>query len=802
MIKNYFKIAWRNVWKHKFYTGINILGLALSIGCSVILFQFINYHLSFDTYHHDARQLYKSVTELHLDDGSVDYEQGSSLALASAVKTTIPQVNDVAAILRIHDITVTIPQTDGNASKLFSEHEDAAIADGHFFNLFDYDWEQGNKATALNEPKAIVLSHSMAQKYFGSQDIIGKTLMVDNKNTFKVTGVIKDHPANTDIKADIFLSLATLKDIYPDVARSMQNDWGFINSTTAVYVSLPNNYPASNLEAAVKKMRKADLGDAVTAYRFKFQPLSDVHFDGRFSGVIQKSLLTTLGVVGLLLMVIACVNFINMATAQSFKRAKEIGTRKVLGSSPSAIFLQFIAETAYIVLFAAILAITWISLFLPVLNRWLQTTLTFNFTHDYRLLLFFMSTLAIIILAAGAYPALILSRFRPVNALKNQVTGQSQTANSTRKGLIVFQNVIAQVFIISAILITMQVNFLKTADMGFNKKAVLMLPVPDYAKSKTDQLRNQLLSFPGILSVSFCYRAPASTVNNGGSVKLDGRQWENFSGREALGDADYVKTFGLQLIAGRNLAESDTAREYLVNELLVQKLRLKNAQDAIGHRFTAGDIGNNAGTIVGVVRDFHPGSFYQAIQPEYITTFRKGYQFMGVKIGAHDVATTIEHIKKEWQSVYPENVFEYHFLDQQIADFYQKEDLLNRLIRSSAIIAISISCLGLLGLISLLTIQRTKEIGIRKVLGASVMNIITLLSTDFLKLVLIAAIIGAPVAWLVMNNYLQNFAYRIDMQWWVFVSVALMAVLIAFGTVCYQSIKAAIANPVDSLRDE
>lgn len=801
MIKNYFKIAWRNLWKHKFYTFINMFGLALSIGCSIILFQFITYHLSFDTYHHNAKQVYRVVHRLTFFDGVPLYDQGAPLALARDVKANDPRVKDIGVLLRMHDINVTIPQSEGSGKKMFAEHENIGITDGHFFNLFDYQWEQGNKNTALTEPNAVVLSHGLAQKYFGSQDVIGKNISVDNKNIFKVTGVVKDHPANTDIKADLFLSLSTLKNIYPDVYTPMHNDWNFINSTNSIYVELKEGVNPETIEVGINELNvKAQGAAEAKPYHFMLLPLSEVHFDGRFAGVIQRSLLATLGVIGLLLIVIACVNFINMATAQSFKRAKEIGTRKVLGSSPGAIFIQFISETSYIVFFAALLSFVMVIVAMPVLNNWLQTQLSFNLFTDYKLAGFIVVVLAVIILAAGSYPALILSRFKPVNALKNQVGGNTQAAGFTRKGLIVVQNIIAQVLIISTVLITMQVKYLKTTDLGFNKNAVLMLPVPNNDKGKTDYLRNQLLADPAIKSVSFCYRAPSSTADKGGSIKYDSRDWEKFVGYTQIGDADYVKTFGMQLVAGRNIAESDTAREYLVNEVMVHKLGFKDPQQVLGRHFTAGDLSNNPGTIVGVVKDFHAKSLYTAIAPEYISTFRKGYQYVGVKVGSGNPSAVIEHIRREWQSVYPDNVFEYRFLDQQIADFYQKEDLLNKLITSSAVIAIFISCLGLLGLISLLTLQRTKEIGIRKVLGASVANITGLLSIDFLKLVLIAVVVATPIAWLMMSKYLQNFAYRIDIQWWVFVLAAVMALLIAFITVSFQAIKAAMTNPVESLR--
>ncbi|HEY9534990.1 MAG TPA: ABC transporter permease, partial [Mucilaginibacter sp.] len=492
MIRNFFKIAYRNLWNHKFYTFINVFGLALSISCSIILFQFIKYHSSFDRYHHDAKQVYRVVHRLTFPDGIPMYNQGAPLALAHDLKATEPRIKDIGVLLRVHDINVTINQEDKNDKKMFAEHENIAIADDHFFNLFDYEWEQGDKS-ALANPNTVVLSHSIAQKYFADQQVIGKTITVDNKNTFTVSGVIKDHVSNTDIKADIFLSLPTLKDIYPNLAEMMIKNWDFINTTNSVFLQLRDGVDPQLVEKNIAKLNlKAQGAEMAKPYHFMLLPLSEMHFDERFAGVIQHSLLTTLGIIGLLLMVIACVNFINMATAQSFKRAKEIGTRKVLGSTPFAIFAQFIAETASISILAVILAFAMVFAMAPVLNSWLQTSLDFNFLADYRLLAFALGLFVVVTMAAGSYPALILSKFKPVNALKNQVAGQVQSGAFTRKGLIVFQNVIAQVLIIGTILITMQLRYLKTADPGFSKDAVLMVPIPDNAKGKTEYLRNQL----------------------------------------------------------------------------------------------------------------------------------------------------------------------------------------------------------------------------------------------------------------------------------------------------------------------
>jgi len=803
MIGNYIKIAWRNLWKHKFYTSINVFGLSLSISCSIILFLFIIYHLSFDRYHRNAKNIYRVVHSITFADGVPMYDQGAPLALARELKANDPRVKDIGILLRMHDINVVIPQTGNISKKVFTEHENIGLTDGRFFKLFDYQWEQGNKNTALSQPNTVVLSHSLAQKYFGSQDVVGRTVRVDNKNMFTVTGIVADHPANTDLKSDIFLSLSSLRNITPEYAGQIENQWSFINTTNSVFLSLQEGVDPKVIEQNIANMKaKALSPDIQMAFKFMLLPLSDMHFDGRFAGVIQRSLLTTLGIIGLLLIVIACVNFINMATAQSFKRAKEIGTRKVLGSSPKAIFAQFICETAYVVVFALLLSFAIVVLTIPVINNWLQTQLSFNFFADYKLVIFILLILMVIIPAAGTYPALILSRFKPVSALKNQIAGQAQSGVFTRKGLIVIQNVIAQVLIVSTILITMQVRYLKTTDLGFDTNATVMVPVPDNAKSKTDYLRNQLLADPAVKNIAFCYMAPSSTSGRGGSIKYDTRDWEKFVGHEITGDANYVKTFGLRLVAGRSFTESDDAREYLINEKMMHQLGVNDPQQVLGRKFTAGNLSDKPGIIVGVVKDFHAKSLYVPITPEYIAPFRKEYHYAGVKIGPGNASAAIQRIKKQWEAVYPDHVFEYRFLDEQLADFYQKEELMNKLITTSAIVAIAISCLGILGLISLIAVQRTKEIGIRKVLGASVAGIAGMLSKDFIKLVLIAVLIASPLAWWVMHQWLQGFAYRIDVQWWLFAIAAVLAVLIAFITVSYQAVRAAMANPTKSLRSE
>ncbi|AMR33272.1 hypothetical protein A0256_18520 [Mucilaginibacter sp. PAMC 26640] len=800
MLNTYFKIAFRNLTKHRFYTLINVFGLALGVACCIILFQFISYHLSFDNYHPNAKQIYKVGYDLHIPDGSIEYERGAPLILAKAIDTQVPQVKNSAILLKDRSFTVTVNAADG-ITRLFAENERIALTDGRYFKLFTYQWKQGDFVTALNQPNKAVLTANLAQKYFGTEDVVGKIITVDNRMPVTITGVLANNKPNTDMKEELFLSLGSFNQLYPDFAAQMQTDWNFINSHSALFVELPENVSPIQVEKTLTAIVNKAINQKESSYDYKLLPLLGLHFDGKRGGVIQKSMLITLGFVGFLLLAIACVNFINMATAQSTKRAKEIGTRKVLGSSSAAIFKQFITETGCIAALAILTAVVAVSLFLPVFNSWVGTQITLAIFSDYKLFLFLLAVLLLVILAAGFYPAMLLSRFKPVYALKDQVSANIKSTRFTRKGLIIIQNVIAQVLIICTLLITLQTDYLKNSDPGFDKNAIVMLPLPDHAKVKTDYLRNLLMAKPGVKNVSFCYSAAQSALDKGGSVKYDNREWENFTVFTKIGDAQYAKTFGLNLIAGRDIAESDSARQFLINEKLVQKLGVKNVNDVIGRRLVCGDLGDSEGTIVGVVKDFHSKSLYKPIDADLVTSSRDYYQFAAVKLSSHN-RNTLTQLRNAWKSVYPASVFEYHFLDEQINDLYKKEDLLGKLIKASTAVAIMISCLGLLGLISLVTAQRVKEIGIRKVLGASVGQITLLLSKDFVKLVLVAIVIATPVAWLLMHNYLQDFAYHIHIPGWVFAATAVLSLMVAFVTTGVQSVKAALANPVKSLRDE
>ncbi len=799
MFRNYVKIAYRNLLSHRFFTALNIFGLSLGIAGGIILFQFITYHLSFDRYHRHAAQLFRVVTDLHLADGSVEYDQGTPLRLTEVLQHELPEIQDQAVLLRQHSFTVGIPL--GGNWKFFVERENSAFTDQHWFTLFDYHWYEGNPQTSLKEPNTAVITRKLAYKYFGKEEPVGKTIRLDSKYNVTVTGVLEDYPKNTDLKVDLFLSRSSFQSFYPELEANMSRNWGDINSTTNSYLWLPGGVPDKRLEDSIKSITRAVFGaDMASAYQFHLQPLKAVHFDIRYGAAIQGSLLSTLTLVGLFLVLIACFNYINLATALSAKRAKEIGTRKVLGSTASGIFWQFITETTCIAILATILSLAWIQLTLPFLNDWLQMNLGFNFLQDRGLLLCLLLMMGMVIVASGFYPALILSRWRPVDALKERIT--SIGSQWSRKGLVVVQNIVVQVLIFCTLTISLQMRHIKTTNPGFNKNNILMVPIPNPDKGKLLHLSHLVKLMPDIKSISFCFQAPLSDKNWAGSIEYDHKPWENFVARTIYGDADYLRTFQMQLLAGRNLQPSDTVQEFLVNETLVHKLGINDLQSIIGHQLVAGAIKDHPGVIVGVVRDFNVHPLYSALEPALLTTKRDIYQYAAIKFDPSNANDLRDKIQKIWLAVYPENVFEYHYLNAQIDAYYHKEDLLVKLINTSAGVAIIISCLGLFGLVSFFANQRTKEIGIRKVLGANVTALFYLLSRDFLELVLLSIIIAAPISWWFMHQWLLNFAFRINIAWWMFISAGSIAMLIALLTVSFQAIKSALANPVKSLRTE
>jgi putative ABC transport system permease protein len=798
LINLYLKLARKNLLKNKFHSFINILGLSLGLCCSIIIYQFIYYNLSFDSYYKNGKSIYRVVTDLHLPDGSMEYDSGTPLTMADNLKGTTPLIVGQTVALTGRSLVISNIENGANSTiHAFSEKQNVAFTNTQWFEIFNYHWLQGDKNNALNEPDAVVLTKREALKYFGSTDAIGKSLLLDNKLQAIVKGVINDYPPNTDNKIDIFISLPAYKRLYPDKDSTLRSNWGIINSSTWTYLLLKKDASPDLIDHLLRGLTQRNLGDVAQYYKFRLESLKSIHLDLRYGGAISWSMLTVLFIIGLFILIIACVNFINLSTAQVLKRSREVGTLKVFGSKPSDIFWQFITETTMITLIAAFIAFCGALLFLPILNDWLQINLALTNSN---LFLVYSCIVVLVIFTSGFYPSLILSRFTPLNAIKDKVGNHSWIKNWGVKALVVTQNTIAQILIISTVIITLQVRYLNNTDLGFNKEGVFLVPVPYGDNNDFSVLRNRLGEIPDIKRISFCYGPPSDKKSRGGQIKFDNGKWSDFSVESSLGDAGYLKTFGLQLLAGRNISANNPPNQALVNMELVHKLRFGSPRQILGHNLVIGDLNGRNVTIVGVVKNFQIKSLDDAIGPDIIATDKGSYQYMAVRLNGNSPMSTIASVNKIWKSIYPKSVFEYQFLDDRIASLYSKEDLLNKLIKASALIAIFISCLGLLGLVSLTIVHRTKEMTIRKILGASSLNIAGIFMSDFVKLILIAMLFAFPAAWYLMNKWLDGYAYRIKIEWWVFIYVALSVLLITIITIGYQIAKCAKANLIKNLK--
>lgn len=768
----------------------------MSMTCCILIFTLIKYHLSFDKFHKEPGRIYRLVTEQHRDE--ISYVGSVPPPFGKAFRTDYDFSEQVARIVTSHNSLISIKQND--EIKKFNEKEGATFAEPEFFEIFNFPLLLGNKKTALTEPNTAIITESLAKKYFGTENAINKIFRYENRIDFKITGILKDILPNTDFKSGIYLSWATLKSLDDWYARD--DAWGGISSELQCFTRLRPNVTTAQVEkllpAYVTKYRPKNKN----VHHYKLQPLSEVHFDGRYGGVMEKRNLWILSFIGLFLIITACVNFVNLATAQALKRTKEVGIRKTLGSLRGQLFWQFIIETAFITILAVIAAIGLSYLALPYVNELFKTQMAIHIFSDSLLIIFLPLLVLFVVFLAGSYPGLILSRFRPVLALKGKLSQKHVGGFNTRRSLIVVQFIISNVLIIGMIVIARQMQYAKQSDLGFNRDAIVIIPLGADSLSNTQKtLQNELAAIPGVQSVTQCYSAPASDEAWNTSIKFDTRtEEEPFRTNIKAADDQYLKTFDLKLIAGRNIFPSDSVREFLINETLVKKLRLKSPEEAIGKKLYFN--GQMSATITGVVKDFHDASFHSDINAVAITTYAENYSVYAVKINMNKIKSVLPALEKTWSSIHPDKIYEYQFLDEKIAGFYETEDMMLKLISALSFIAIFIGSLGLYGLVSFMVAQKTKEIGIRKVLGSNVVGILLIFGKEFGRLILIAFLVAAPIAWWLMNNWLQDFKYRISIGIGVFTLAIMTTLFISAATVVYQSIKAAIANPVKSLRTE
>jgi ABC-type antimicrobial peptide transport system permease subunit len=819
MFKNYFKTAFRSLIRNKNYTIINIAGLAAGIAVCMMIFIIIQYQTSFDDFHSKKERTYRVLTESHhADAATITYGKSVPFPMPAALKTAFPQLEQIAPVYASHNDELQVLDANGTPVKNFKEQSGVFYTSPSFFKMFNFPLLAGSYES-LKDPDNVLLTKEIAENYFGDwKTAIGKTIKIKGyysmgaglfqfpATPLKVSGILATIPANTDFQLKLVVAYGT--DFTGDKEYGFeQPQWNQSAPDFGCYVLLPPNSSVDKfnqqLSAYTRKVQPADNKDS-----YIIQPLNAVHYDaaaGNYSNkTISHQLLNVLWLIAAFILLIACVNFINLSTAQAVNRAKEVGVRKVLGSNKSQLLIQFIIETFLIVTIAVILATVITILALPYVNQLLELSLSFNILTNPAVILFLLAVTIIVTALAGFYPSIVLSRFNPVNALKSKLTVNTTKGISLRRGLVVFQFVIAQALIIGTLIIVTQMNYFMDRPLGFDKDAIVNVPYrPDSTGGKlTDYLKQQLLS-NGVKAVSFSSNSPVEDDNNMFTTfKFDHALKDaDFQAITKFADHDYVPTYKLQLVAGKNLQPSGWTREFLVNESFVKSLGLKKPEDILNKEISIMG-GLIKCPVVGVLKDFNNRSLRQDLAPLLIATNSTMYRQASIKLSTTNIASSMQSIKKIWEQTFPNSVYEYRFLDEKIESFYKQESQLSSLYKIFAVIAIFLSCLGLYGLASFMAVQRIREVGIRKVLGASVSSVVYLFSKEFIILIAIAFIIASPVAWYFMDRWLQDYVYRINISWWIFIVGGISSIIIALMTVSFQAIKAALANPVKSLKTE
>lgn len=794
MIKNYFLVAFRNLKRNLSYSTINIFGLALGITCSFVLFLMITFYSSFDNFHDNKDRIYRVVSTSD-NNGRVDHTAGVPVPLPAALDNDFTGIDQVLFISGVYKGLFTIE--NNGSRKIFEQEEGLAYTDSTYFTFFNRKLIAGDYKTALQEPNQVLLSKKIAKRFFGERNPMGELIRLNNKTNLEVTGLMEDYPENTSFPFEILISYATIK------KEKEEGGWNSTSSDDQCYVMLQHGTLPSDIDSQFPAFNKKYQGDHnASEIKRALQPLAEINHDKRFGNygynTISKSSLLAMGIVALFLLITACINFVNLSTAVAVKRSKEVGIRKVLGSQRTQLVGQYLAETGLITLTALVVSVGLSELALIQLNAFLHINLHVDFT-DSHTIIFLLSVWVVVSLAAGFYPALLLSRFSPALALKNKITNRSTGGFTLRRSLVVFQFVISQMLIVGTAILLSQMNFLGSKDLGFSKDAIITLPIPDNAPLNNKKvLKSELERMKGVENVSLCYTPPSSGATSVTSYTLQGVEGNHLT-QVKMADEEYIDLFQIKLIEGMNLVGLDSATSCLVNEQLVKSVGFKNPTDIIGRVVS---IWGMKLPVAGVVKDFHTMSLTRAIDPTIIINDLTEYSAVSIKLKGGSVNETLGEIEKSWTAQYPDFLFSYEFLDKNIEEFYESEQKMSTLLVIFSGIAIAIGCLGLYGLIAYMANEKEKEIGVRKVLGASAGQILYIFSKELLLLVLVSFVIASPLAGYVMNGWLQNFAYHIDLNWSMFGVGIIVTLIIAFATVGYRTLKAANTNPVNTLRSE
>jgi len=802
MFTHYWKISLRNLLRNKGYSFINMLGLTVGIAASLVIFLVIRFETSFDNFHAKKAGICRIGTEIHNQDG-ISYSDAVALAAGPALRLDFPQLQGVASVYK-QGGQVTVENGNMPGKKLMED--DFYYAEPAFFNMFDFGWLSGNAANSLKDPNSVALTQATAEKLFGNwKAAIGKTIRFQNKTLYTVTGILKNIPANTDFPLSMVASYSALQNT---ILKNSLGDWVGTFGGACTFVVLPQGLSISAFNKELKTFAEKHKPAAYAKDAPFAQPLAEIHYDDRFGNyrghTFSHSLINVLFVIGVFLLAIACINFINLATARAVNRSKEVGVKKVLGSNRKQLMVQFLCETSMITAIAFIAGVIIARTTLPFFNSLLEVQLSLNFITDPTLLLFVLIAWILTTLLSGIYPAIILSGFDPLVAIKNKMTSGITSGISLKRALVVFQFCIAHILIIGMIVVVSQMDYFRDASLGFDKSAIINVHIPNdsISRTKIGFLKNSLLQEPGIRNISFSFESPAAENTWNSRFRFDhSTSPVNFKANLKWADVDYFNMYNLQFVAGRPYYPGDTVREFVVNETLLSKLGIRDPKEALGKEINFWN-GGKVALIVGVIRDFNSNSLREPVAPVVLSTWKDVYQTINIKIRPGAEKTVLPVVEKLCNNAFPAYVYQYSYLDETIGNFYKQEARLSMLYKIFAGIAIFISCLGLYGLVSFMAVKRVKEIGIRKVLGATGSNIIFLLSKEFTVLIIIAFVISAPVAYYFMQRWLENYTYRIRPGLSIFLMAIISSVIIAWVTVAWRAIYAAMANPVTSLRSE
>lgn len=812
MMKKFFKSTWRQLIRHKIYTSINLAGLAIGIACGLVIYKIINYETGFDRYHLNYSTIYRLINRMELPEQGIEYYEGQVHPLGEAIRNDFSGVNAVM-IYYAEKGQVTIENDQGTMDR-YLENKGLAYAEPELFEIFDFNFLAGSPQTALSDEGSLVITSSLAQKYFNLMpgkvsDALGRSININNKITFTVTGVIADTPENTDLPFMLIGDYKSQTASNPYFNNGV--DWQEYSSSTNCYLQLPGEISRADFENQLVPFLAKYIGsDSPVNQKYILQPLSELHYgaiDNYNERQVPKRSLFLLGFIGIFIILLGSVNFINLSTAQSSRRFKEIGVRKIAGVSKFQLISQFMGETVLISCVAAIIGIFIARFMFSYLDDILGYQLNLEILGNPHTILFLILLTLSIGLISGLYPSFVMAQMNPVDNLKSDLPVKNKSnSGSLRRILVIFQFSISLVLITGTIVMHRQIKFFLDSDLGFNKEAVLVVPLPDASSEQLAVLKSELLNNPDIEKVSFETRSPMADWRVGNAINYPTLEKDVYNGNLKTIDEDYLDLYQLKLMAGQNISERKNTGEAIVNRRITELLGFDDPNEAIGEMFTYGRE-NFEFTITGVVEDFHAQSLQQEMDYVILSNLAFNIKEMAVKFNPATVkhagySNTIEKVEKEWNRTFPEAIFEYKFLDRQIASFYSGETNTFKLIQLFAIIAIFIASLGLYGLISFIANQKIKEIGIRKVNGARIIEVITMLNVSFLRWISIASLISIPVAWYLMNRWLENFAYRITISWWIFVLAGITALVIAIMTVSRESWRAATMNPVDALRYE